>query len=61
LFLHQNNTKGWRSEMKKGYDDERKKKRERRSFIPEERLMSYASGGPIHLKTEEHLDILAGH
>ncbi len=47
--------------MKKGYDDERKKKRERRSFIPEERLMSYASGGPIHLKTEEHLDILAGH
>jgi hypothetical protein len=50
--------------QRKGYDYERKKKKEsgsRRNFIPEERLVSYASGGPIHLKTEEHVDILAGH
>jgi hypothetical protein len=40
---------------------EKKKERKKRNFIPEELLVTYASGRPDHLKTGEHLDIPAGH
>jgi hypothetical protein len=39
---------------------EKRKSRKRSDFIPEELLVTCASGGPGYKKTEEHLGILAG-
>jgi hypothetical protein len=63
FFAPKNDTKGWRGDMNEWLClcEKKRRSRKRRNLILEELIVTCASGGPGYQKTEEHLDILAGH